>query len=330
MRVPEFGVGFPPKLWGIRWGETEYTINALPLGGFVKIVGEDGTDTEDSHSFPNRPKILQALTLIAGPLANLFIGFVVFWIAFVVGIPAVEDDGATALTNKRVIAIEVVPRSPAADAGLKIGDTLLSATIDGKVIPIESGATLPKLVASSTGPLLLNVSQDDNEKQISLEPRTGVIVSKPSQRAIGLAATAVGEQKLGIMPAFTAALEHTYTATISIFLGLCSLVVGAFTFSASIGDLSGPVGIAGIVGDAAAVGLGQVLVITALISINLFIVNLLPFPALDGGRLVILAVETATQRRLPKRLTDSVNTIGFMLLLLLMLAVTVSDVFKLL
>src|SRR6185369_3240619 len=120
MKVPEFGIGFPPKLWGKKMGETEYTVNALPFGGFVKIVGEEITDEvqSDPAAFGNRPWYLQTLTLLAGPGSNLLIAFLLSTLAFMVGIPAATDAGfpASSISAPQVIVLDVVSDSPAQKA----------------------------------------------------------------------------------------------------------------------------------------------------------------------------------------------------------------------
>ncbi len=165
--------------------------------------------------------------------------------------------------------------------------------------PLVTSADLPKYIASSTGDVTLATVHAGVEKSVTLTPVKGVIPTSPDRPAIGIAATAVGMKQLGIVPAFIEAVQQSVYSTYAIIVGLGSLIVGAFTLSASLGDVSGPVGIAGLVGDAATLGWGQVLVLAALISLNLAVVNLLPFPALDGGRLIMVAYEALARKPIP-------------------------------
>lgn len=331
MKVPEFGLGFPPKLWGKKIGDTEYTINALPFGGFVKIFGEDDAGSDDPRAFARRPKLLQAATLAAGPFANIVLALVFSTVAFMVGIPALVDTPADAarIKNPHVLLLDIIPESPAAVAGLKAGDRVLALESNGVQTLVDEPIDISTVVRDSKGSVTFTVLNAGVERSVVVTPKAGIDTTEPEKRAVGVAPALVGTLSLPLHEAFVRGIVDTIEKTQQIFLGLVSLIVSAFTFSADISNVAGPVGIVSLVGDASGFGLGSILALAGLISINLAIVNLLPFPALDGGRLFLLLIETLTRRRIPSKISDSLNIGGFVVLILLMLAVTANDIFRL-
>jgi len=330
MKVPEFGLGFPPKLWGKKIGDTEYTINALPFGGFVKIEGEDPKEADtDPAAFSNRPKVLQAATLLAGPFGNIILAFVLFFFAFMAGVPSVVEEGQGDLADARVVIVNVLPESPAESAGLRAGDRVIALRTDGRETAIEMPETLSSQIAASEGELTVIVERGGEQREITAMPTMGLIEEAPEKKALGIASALVGTLRMNPLDAFVAALTETGEKTVMVVVGLFALIGSALTLSADVGNVAGPVGIASLTGEAAQFGVGALLSFAALISINLGILNLLPFPALDGGRLAFLAVEAVTRRPIPASFANAVNTVGFAILILLMLAVTAQDIVRL-
>ncbi len=331
MKVPEFGIGFPPRLWGKKFGDTEYTINALPFGGFVKIVGEDSEDQSDPNAFGRKSRLAQAITLLAGVGMNVVLGFVAFWIAFMIGVPTVIGPNVPpqSIDGARVVVTTVVAGSPAAATDIAVGDEVRAIARGAVVYPI---ARSEDIAASLNGeePIVLTVVRDGQELQLPMTPVVGVIPEEPERAALGVASILVGTTKEGPLAAAVHALTETGTALRDIVVGLVSLIGSALTFQASLEDVSGPVGIAGLVGDASVFGAGQVLVLASVISLNLAVINLLPFPALDGGRLALLAYETLRRRAVAQVTVQVINAAGFVLLIALMLAVTYNDIARLL
>lgn len=324
MKVPEFGVGFPPKLWGIRVGETEYTINALPFGGFVKIVGEDAEDKDHPDAFGKKPKLAQAAVLFAGPGMNVVLGFFAFFIALMIGVPSVIEGGTEGVTDARVIVADVLPGSPAAQAGVERGDTVVSIN--------DVSVTDPRSIAEAVqkGDVTLALARGETKKVVTVSPTTNLIAEDPTRLGIGIASVAIGTKTYSFVDAFVEAGKRTVDGLWGIVVGLASLIGGAFTLSSSIADISGPVGIATLVGDAAAIGAGQILILAAIISLNLAVINLIPFPALDGGRLALLAIETVRGKEMSTKTVMAINSIGFLLLISLMVVVTWNDIARLL
>ena len=335
MRVPEFGIGFPPRVWGKKIGETEYTINAIPLGGFVKIEGENSLDTApgDPGAFSNKPKYAQALTLVAGPFMNLLIALILSSLAFMVGVPAATDSGYDAghIQNIHVLVTEVLPGSPAEKAGIRTGDQITSLQdAEGKV-PIDNTTpdSLSSAIAVASGPVTLFITRDGAQTSFQVSPAKGIIPGEPSHQAIGIAMSSVGTLRFSFFDAVAAGFHETWQNMRDVVGGIVSLIAHAFTFSANLSNIAGPVGIASLVGNVASFGLGSVLLFVALISVNLGIINLFPFPALDGGRLALLLIEVVSGRRVPPRFSDAVNAVGFILLIGLLALVTVHDISRL-
>lgn len=323
MKVLEFGIGFPPKIAGKKFSPdgTEYTLNWIPFGGFVRIFGEDEKDAADPQAFPNRPKLHQALVLFAGPGANVLLAVLLSTVALMVGtLSLIDPEHAATATDPHVIVAGVVPDSPAADAGIVVGDRILSAAT-----PDEFSES----VSTSDGPVSVSLSRGGEMRTLTLTPATGLIDDEPDRRAIGVATALVGTVSYPPHEALLRALIDTGRDFVFILVSLLSLIGSALTLSADVSQIAGPVGIASLTGDAASLGFGALLSFAALLSVNLAIINLLPFPALDGGRLLFLGIETVTRRRIPLRVAATVNTVGFVVLIGLMLAVTVGDISRL-
>lgn len=330
MRVDEFAIGFPPKLFSWKRGETEYSLNALPLGGFVRIYGEDPTtlslnDSDRTRAFGARPKWAQALVLVAGVTMNWIFAWLLLVIIMVVGVPTqIEESAAT--TNSVVYIDSVLTGAPA--------DTVIPP--QSKLIAVHSGdesltpilpSTFSDFVASRKGESIEITfeNKDGVENSVSVIPQTGVITDSPDRAALGVGLSLVDVVQKPIGSAIVDGAVQTYSMTKTIISGFGQLITG----KVSLNQVSGPVGIAGIVGDAAAVGLTTLLYLTAFISVNLAVINLLPIPALDGGRLVFVAIEAITRRPIPPVWAARVNLVGFSALILLMILATISDVTKL-
>lgn len=335
MRVDEFAIGFPPKLFSWKKGETEYSLNALPIGGFVRIYGEDptklglDTDTDKNRAFSARPKWAQALVLLAGVTMNWIFAWFLLVLIIVIGVPTgITEDKAT---ENSVLYIDSVLQGSPADTMIPAQSKVLSVTSNDESLSTLLPSTFSDFVASHAGePILIRYANAGGEElETSIVPKAGVIETSPDRAALGVSLSLVETIKKPLATALVDATVQTYSITKSIVSGLFGLIAGAFAGTADFSQVSGPIGIVGYVGDAAAVGFTSLLFFTAIISINLAVINLLPIPALDGGRLVFVAIEAITRREIPPIWAGRVNLIGFALLMLLMIAATANDVIKL-
>lgn len=335
IRVDEFGVGFPPKLWGVRRGETEYTVNALPFGGFVRIYGEDVTELDQSdpdalRSFAKKSKWIQAAVLIAGVGMNIVAAWAILSAGYMVGLPAARGDaGLGEVTDTRTTVLGVAPGSPAETSGLIAGERIVR-------IESETGAFLEEdaladdvrhfIAQHGNEDLTLTLARGTYERAVTMRPVEGLVEGKA---ALGVMLEDVGVRTLPLHLAVIEGAVLTWRLTIETAQGLGAFFAGIFSGNADFSSIAGPVGIVGVVGEASQFGLVSVLMLAAVISINLAIINLIPFPALDGGRLLMVAIEAVVRRPIPQKAFLWLNGIGFAALILLMLVVTYNDIAKL-
>lgn len=337
IRVDEFGIGFPPRVFGFKPknGETTYSINAIPFGGFVKIFGEtpgqDSISGPESHrSFVNKPKWIQTVVLSAGVLFNIIFAWILISVSLLSGLPAVvSENNVGVIENSRILILEVLPNSPAGLAGLKIGDEIISAkagsiTLFDKKLTITS---LENLIANSDD-FGVGITYKRNEyvENITIKPLSGIVEGK---QAIGISMNTIGIIKTPIYKVPLEALKLTYRIIEEIILNVSKLIQGIFTGEANLLSVAGPIGIIGLVGSAWNFGFVNLLMFVAFISINLAILNMIPFPALDGGRILFILIEKIKGSNIKPKIANAINMVGFFLLIALMIAVTYNDIGRL-
>ncbi len=336
VRVDEFAIGFPPKLFSYKYGETIYALNLIPFGGYVKIFGEDPnqdslTGPDKNRSLASQSKKIQASVLVAGVTFNLILAWVLFSLAFVLGFP-VSGDLATKfpVTDTRTVISGVLPDSPAQQAELKTGDIVAYVrNLSGDKITVRTVDDLKTIINRlASRPLVVGVEKEGGQiEEVKILASQDII---PGQWAIGLGfeQIAIVDSRWYQAPWFGA--QMTYETVVSMVGGLSDLVVKIAQGLPIKEAVVGPVGIAGMVGDARALGLVYLVTFTAFISINLAVINLVPFPALDGGRLFFLIFEAIKGSPLNPKIANTLNLIGFVILISFMLYVTWGDVIKLL
>jgi len=334
IRVDEFGFGFPPKLFGKKFGETEYTVNLLPIGGFVKIFGEDPNDENTNgpdreRSFVHKPKWQQAIILFAGVLANFLLAWLLFSVGFMSGLPASVGSIPDAnLENVNLVVLSVAENSPAQKAGLKSGDKIISIKSGADATSYVSPETIKSFILESKGKEieLGYIRGQEGEKLIKVTPWQEL---SGGHYSIGISMDQIGIAKLPLFTAFKEGALLTFYMAKGTLSGLFNLIIESLKGKGSFESITGPVGMVGIVGDAYKFGFVYLMSFAALISVNLGIINLLPFPALDGGRLFFLLIEKIKGSPLNPKFANTANMIGFGILILLMLVVTYHDVIKL-
>jgi regulator of sigma E protease len=341
IRIDEFGIGFPPRLFGKKIGETIYSVNAIPFGGFVQIFGEDPrkeeaiTGPDSSRSFVNKPKIIQSLVLFAGVGFNIILAWILFSVSFTAGMPTAADNPlvnkqAGTFSGASLTIVAVLPDSPAEDAGFKSGDELIGVSANGeRVSDLTSKSVSDFIAAHGDGEINIEYKRGDELQSLSVLPSSNIITAEPERNAIGISMGIVGTLKLPVYLAVWEAGKLTTNLLAAIAVAIIGLIASALTLSADLSQIAGPVGIVSFVGDAAALGFVALLNFTAIISLNLAIINLLPFPALDGGRILFVAIEAVKGSPIRPKIASILNTLGFAILILAMLAVTYNDILKL-
>jgi regulator of sigma E protease len=342
MRVDEFGIGFPPKLWSFKRGETEYSLNALPLGGFVRIYGEDGDAQEGAGAlcapaprhdhdrfFSGKSKWAQSLVLLAGIAMNILFAWLLFTIALSHGILTnVSPEEATDAAELYIL--DVLPESPAHAAHIPAGAMVTRLRSSGKTILPRTPDEFRFFVQESGGaPVTVEYVYNDIKISVEAVPAEGVLDESKDTRAIGVSLGLAEIQSLPLHTAITEGFMMTARGIRDIVGGLFMLIGSAFVLQANLAEVAGPIGIVGLVGDASALGLSTLLMFTAFISLNLAVINILPFPALDGGRLLFVIIEAIKGSPIKAQIAYYTNTIGFAILILLMVAITYNDIAKL-
>lgn len=335
IRVDEFGFGFPPKLFGKKFGETEYTFNLLPIGGFVKIFGENpdeentnGLDKE--RSFVNKPKWQQAIVLLGGIFANFLLAWLLFSIGFMSGLPTSlgSEPKGYEIKNANLVLVSVLENSPAYSAGLKTGDKIVSIKSGEDVLLDINPETMKNFIVShGKEEIEFGYIRGENEiTKIAFTPKENEETGIPS---IGVSMDQIGVLKLPFLRALWEGLVLDWNVTKGTVLGLFELIKDGIKGEGSLSSVTGPVGMVNIVGSAYEFGFVYLLSFAGLISVNLAVINLVPFPALDGGRLLFLIIEKIKGSKLNSKIINNINMIGFILLILLMLFVTYNDIIKL-
>lgn len=343
IRVDEFGIGFPPRLIYKKVGETVYSLNLLFFGGFVKIFGEDAAEgAGNPRSFATKPRIVQAAVIVAGIVMNIIFAWGALSAGYMVGLPTSADhQGFGTVTDAHVMVVGVLPGSPAAAAGIKAQDTIEvvetgTAKLDVRTLNTNMQADAVRNFIAEHGDESAVITvvrpstslgvNEAKEMTFLAKPADGIVEGK---KAIGVQLDDVGMLKL---PPHLAVLQGgilAYDMTVSTAQGLLLFFGQVARGVADFGGVAGPIGIADIGAKAVTQGFSSVVVLAALISVNLALINLLPIPGLDGGRLLIIILEGVLRRPISPRITMAATLTGMGLLILLMLVVSYHDVVRL-
>jgi len=329
IKVEEFGIGLPPRLWGIKKGETIYSINALPFGGFVKIYGEDGEHKDEERSFSAKKPGVRTKVLAAGVTMNLIFGILLLMIGFNVGIPAaVTENTAPYLSNVGLSILEVQKNSPAELAGLKMGDRILEVSYNDDKIVNPTAETLQSFTKKYSGQELnLKVERGKNILEVKAVTREGAEAEKNG--ALGISISETGLLKYPFFRSLWEGLKGGLMMFINVFVSLFIFFKSLIVHGQLIGQVAGPVGIVALGSDIIRNGLGYLIQFLATLSIYLAAINLIPFPALDGAQIFSVLIEKIRGKSIPIKTQNLVNSIGFAILMGLFIFVTFNDVFNL-
>ena len=383
VKVEVFSIGFGPRLISFRIGETEYAISAIPFGGYVKMAGDDPDNLKGlDYEFLSKPNYQKILIVLAGPLFNFILGFLVFFMAIkFYGIQNITNpvvyrsEFEKVMKGDRVLRVndepfrgwyfiyrnnerddtkltvlrssedtidvvipkgkageiepvidpiigKVIPGTPAHEAGLKPGDRIIA--VDGK--PIEAWQEFVEYVREKPGQhITIAVERNGNIINFDLETlsETG-----ENGKKVGKVGVVVRTDFYypPLMESIALAWERTVSASVLIFRGLYQLLTG----KASLSGVGGPVMIGKMIGESASVGMQMLLMITGLISINLAVLNLIPFPGLDGSHILIFLVEAIVRRKIDPRLYFAIQMTGIIILLIFAVFITIFDIWRIL
>ncbi len=323
--VEEFGFGFPPRLFGKKIGETLYTFNLIPLGGFVKLYGEEyhekrkakNKNIKDGRAFVAKNPLIKSFIILGGVTMNFVLGWVLISALLVSGVPT--PDG--------INVVEVQKNSPAATVGIEKKDVLVSITAGDKVTPLTTTYDLVSASQENADKsVLLTVSRGDKKIEFNVTPRSN---PPKGQGALGIVINQMVKTKS--YPWYTApfyGLGEAFSLTRRIIIEVVKIPVQLLTTQKTNVEFTGPIGIAQIVGEARKFGFKALLELVCILSLNLAVFNILPFPALDGGRLVFVGYEWLTKKRPNEHFEKYMNLIGIILLLSLSVLVTINDIRK--
>lgn len=296
IRVEEFAIGMGPKIFGSEKGETLYSLRLIPIGGFCKLTGED-EESDDSKAFGKKPVFTRIAVIFFGPLMNFLLAALIFSLV-IIQVPVIN---------------EVIIDKPAYSAGIQKGDKIVE--INGN--KIEDWDEVKSLISSNTGePLKITLQRNNQIREVSVIPvveneQEGPIVGiKPSLKVSGIS--------------FTQGLKSTHEISSSMF----DFLIKLFTGRVSTEEVSGPVGIFVFINEAAKIGFLYVLNLTAFLSLNLGIINLLPIPALDGGRLMFLIIELIRRKPIDAEKEGFINFVGFVMLMVLAVIIAYRDLIR--
>ncbi len=304
IKVLEFSIGMGPAIFKIQKGETLYSLRALPIGGYVKMEGED-KNSEDERAFVNKPLWARMVVVVAGAIMNFVLAFLIFIIMMII-VPAIPLP----------VIEELSPGMPAQEAGLVSGDKIVM--LDGNKVRIQKDVSY--FLDKNQGEVIkVTVVREGAKLAFDVTPR----YNEEYKRYL------LGYTPKVVKPGFTQIISNAYYETAFLSKAIIVSFKDLITGKVDLGQVSGPVGIVGAIGGAAKAGFEYLLFFAALISINLGIFNLLPIPALDGSRLMFLAIEGIRRKPIDPEKEGMVHMIGLALLMLLLIFVTFNDVSKL-
>jgi regulator of sigma E protease len=326
--VEEFGIGYPPRIFGKKFGETIYSINLLPFGAFVKLSGELER-TQDKRSFSAQPIFKRFLIAFAGVLSFWIISAIIFSILFYFGNPvAISDEEDSLLVSPKVQIAGISPNSPAEKAGLVIGDTIKEFKVKDSNFKIEKVKELQELTQKYKGEkIILTIERGKEIFEVEIIPR----VSPPEgEGPMGLVLVRTAIKKYPWSKAIWQGISTTGDLTFNIILGYFQAIKNVFKGLPSGVQMMGPVGIFHLTIQASRLGLSYFLNFLALISIYLAIFNVLPIPAVDGGKILFLTIEAIKKKPISQETEQKITAFCFGILILMAIFISIKDITRIL
>lgn len=348
VKVHEFALGFPPTLFKKKVGETVYKLNLLPLGGYVNLEGENGElatqapdKTEEGSasenvppegSFASKGPLTKTTILAAGVFMNMLLAWLLLSICFMVGYPTTDSEGIDAkhILSEKVMITETIPEAPASESGLLAGDAITKLGDETRTQDINSASQVGEFISTTEGNEVTVTVNRAGEELTFTVPTTTELGEEASdnKKMIGISTSDAFLVRLPVHLALSSGAVWTYRLTEQVVTGLGDLVRNAVRGQADMSSVAGPIGIVNLVGEAYSIGFVYLLSFTALISINLAVINLVPIPALDGGRILFTWIEVVKGSPIKMKTQLIANGIGFGLLILLMIFISINDILK--
>lgn len=340
VKAEEFGIGFPPRIFGYvrdrgKWKRithkddgtyrsTIWSVNWLPLGGFVRIKGEQEDGINDPDSLHAKPIWKRVTIIAAGVLMNWLLAIALFTGLFAVGTRAILDElppGAS-VADRTVAVTQVLKGSPAANAGILPGDEIRS--IEGRDVP--DAETLRRDIGGrGTQRTRFVIARDGEERTVEVAP---ALLPEIGRTGVGVALADVGTVSFPLPQAFANGVQMTFFLTKAIIFAFGGIFKDLVVSQKVAEDVAGPVGIAVMTGQVAKQGIAPLIQFAAMLSVNLAVINFLPIPALDGGRVLFLFIEKLRRRPVSRHLEIAIHNVAFLILILLILLVTARDLFR--
>lgn len=328
VRVDEFGIGFPPRLFGKKIGGTIYSLNLLPFGAFVRIYGEEG-EGQGHDSFNNKKLWQRALIIGGGVISFWLISAVLLSTVMVLGAPSIISDDETGnFRNVKVQIVGVAPDSPAEKAGLKIGDAIIKLNTQ-----IAAGTSIDKvkeiqdiIEANKGKEISLTVQRNTDVFEVLLVPRT---LPPAGEGAMGVALVRTALKSYPWWQAPVKGISSTFNLTLAVIEGWTQAIKNISQGQPSGVQVMGPIGIFSFMSQVGQLGDSYFLQFIALISIYIALFNALPIPSFDGGKLLFLTIEAVRKKPVPVKIEQSITLAFFGLLILMMVWVTIKDIMRL-
>ncbi|MFA6587718.1 MAG: RIP metalloprotease RseP [Patescibacteria group bacterium] len=323
--VEEFGFGFPPKIFSLKRKKTIYSINWIPLGGFVRLHGEDGKQ-KDPESFMVQKAWKRFIVLFSGVFMNIILAVVIFIIGFNIGLPSDLSGDLPAgakVRNAQIQIVEVSENSAASSIGLNVGDILLKVN-NTAINTIQNAQDLAKQAGENIVTVEYSRSGKIYSKPVKLQKIPGT-----DRAGLGVALAQTGLVSFSFARAVVQGILAAFRSLWMIILAFAQIISDLFTYHKVTADVAGPVGIAILTGQVVKLGFVYLIQFAALLSLNLAIINFLPIPALDGGRALFLLIEKFRGKPISQIIEAKIHNTGFAILLALIVLVTFRDVFKL-
>lgn len=324
MKIYEFGIGFPPKIWSKKGKDgIIYSINAIPLGGFVNLRETDAESSE-ANSFVNKKPWQRAIVISAGVFMNFVLCIFLLSVGFMFGLPqSVDQDALNSgiVKDYKIQVVTVIDGKPAKEAGIEVGDVLLS-------VNDQSIKSVKDLVAYTSDKIgtEVNFKFIHNKEEITKAIKIAELEKGKGGIGVGLVETGIVSYPVHL--AVWHGVKLTFELTKEFVLAFANIIKNLVIGQPAGVQVSGPVGIAVLTGQVAKLGLIYLLQFTALLSLNLAIINIIPFPAFDGGHLLFILIEKIRRKPVDKKIEGIIHTVGFSLLMILIIVITFGDILR--